>query len=88
MKKMVWDIPLATLGQFLNADKVKVGYWNIQGGKFYDELPLFEGEMGDLMWRNKEARNTVWEKISMKRVNYIQAQGDVLIIGVERFELN
>ena len=84
MKKMVWNIPLATLGQFLNADKVKVGYWDIMGDKFYDDLPVFEGEMGDLMWRNKEARK-LWDEISMNRVNHIKAEGDVLVIGIERW---
>ena len=91
MKKMVWNSPLATIGQFLNADKVKVGYWNIVDDKFYDDLPVYEGAMGDLQFAtNKRSPESykMWCEMKMKKVNHIGAEGDVVVIGVDRYDID
>lgn len=91
MKRMVYDIPLATLGMYLNADKVKVGYWNIMSGKFEEDLPVYEGSMGDLQFateRRTPETYRMWEDMKMRKVNHIAAEDNVIVIGVDRYDYN
>lgn len=84
MKRMIYDIPLATLGIYMNAQKVKVGFWNNFGDEFHDDLPVYEGSMGGLMY--DKPNRELWENWKMRKVNHISAENDVVVIGIERFE--
>ena len=84
MKRMIYEIPLATLGILMNGQKVKVGFWNLFGECFYDDLPVYEGSMGGLQFDNPN-RET-WEDWKMRKVNHLSAENDVVVIGIERFE--
>lgn len=91
MKRMIYDIPLATIGMYLNADKVKVGYWNNFSGKFEEDLPVYEGAMGDLQFATNKRSPEVyqmWCDMKMRKINHIAAENDVLVIGVDRYDYN
>ena len=85
MKKMIYNIPLATLGILMNGQKVKVGYWNIFADKFEDDLPIYEGPMGDLMFGEDGAK---FANMKMKKVNHMSAENDVVVIGVDKYDVN
>ena len=84
MKRMIYDIPLATLGILMNAQKVKVGFWDLFGSRFYDDLVIYEGSMGGLMFDKPNRK--LWDDWRMRKVNHLSAEGDVVVIGIERFE--
>ena len=84
MKKMIYNAPLAYFGIIMNAQKVKVGYWNIFTDKFEDDLPIYEGSMGDLMYKAENQK--MWNGMKMKTVNHLAAEGDVVVIGVDRYD--
>ena len=84
MKRMIYDIPLATLGILMNAQKVKVGFWNLFGSKFEDDLPVYEGSMGGLQF--DKPNRELWEDWKMRKVNHLSAENDVVVIGIERYE--
>ena len=81
MKRVPNYIAVRNVLYFLNAEKVKVGYADYFG---HFET-LFEGEAGDLMFRNKEA-GKIWAKIENKRVTKISAESGVLVVGVDQFD--
>lgn len=84
MKRMVWEIPLRTLGSYMNKQIVKIGYYNLMNSKFYDDLPIFEGSMGSLMWDSENRK--LWNEMSMQKVLSLAAEGDVVVIGIDRFD--
>ncbi|MBR4397096.1 MAG: hypothetical protein IKS93_04505 [Methanobrevibacter sp.] len=86
MKRMVWDIPLATLGSYMNRQPVKVGYWNLMGSKFYDDLPVFEGSMGSLMY--DRVNEKLWNDMKMRKVINLAAEDGCVVIGIDRFDNN
>lgn len=86
MKRMVWEIPLATLGSYMNRQEVKIGYWNLMASKFYEDLPVYQGSMGGLMYDRPNQK--LWDDMKMKKVISIAAEGDVVVIGVDRFDNN
>ena len=83
MKKMIYNAPLAYFGILMNGQKVKVGYWNLMADKFEEDLPIFEGPMGDLTFGKDSAK---FAHMKMKKVNHLSAEGDVIIIGVDRYD--
>lgn len=42
--------------------------------------------MGDLM--HKAENQKMWNGMEMKKVNHLSAEGDVIIIGVDRYDVN
>lgn len=90
MKKMVWNFPLASLSVIMNAQKVKIGYWNIFGSRFEKDLPIYEGSMGGLAYANhKEPElQKLYQDMKMRKVIWMQAEGDVVVIGVDRYDCN
>lgn len=85
MKKMIYDAPLGYFGIIMNGQKVKVGFWNIFADKFEDDLPIYEGCMGDLMCKAENQK--MWNGMKMKTVNHLSAEGDVVVIGVDRYDV-
>lgn len=84
VKRMVWNIPMQTLYAHMSgAQKVKVGYYDLMRNKFETDLPVYEGEIGDL--RFEKENRALWDDMNMKRVNYLSAENDVIIIGLERY---
>ena len=84
MKKMIYDIPLATLGIYMNAQPVKVGFYNLFADAFEKDLPVFEGSMGDLM--HNQANREMWNNMKMRKVNHMAAENGVVVIGVDRYD--
>ena len=83
MEKMIYNAPLAYFGVLMNGQKVKVGYWNLFADGFEKDLPVSEGCMGDLM---REEKSRIWAGMKMKKVNHLSAEGDVVVIGVDRYD--
>lgn len=84
MKKMIYNAPLAYFGIIMNAQKVKVGFWNIFADKFEEDLPIYEGSMGGLSMGKENYE--IWCNMKMKKVNHLSAEGDVVVIGVDRYD--
>lgn len=84
MKKMIYNAPLAYFGIIMNGQKVKVGFWNIFAEKFEEDLPIYEGSMGGLSMDKENYE--IWCKMKMKKVNHLSAEGDVVVIGVDRYD--
>lgn len=99
MKKMIYNVPLATMGILMNGQKVRIGYWNLMGDRFYEDLPIYEGEMGAFEFRSRtefEIKNNpeniskekLWNDMKMRKINHLSAEGNIVVIGVDRYDVD
>lgn len=88
MKKMIWQIPAATLLVHMKGNqKIKAGYYNYDIDDFEtDFCPVFTGGVNELRFSENEDTQRLWVGFSMRKVNYIAAEGDVVVIGIDRYD--
>lgn len=87
MKKMIWQIPAATLLVFMKGkQQIKAGYYNYDINGFEEDYPVFTGGVNELRFSNNEDTRKLWAGFKMRKVNYIAAEGDVVVIGIDRYD--
>lgn len=87
MKKMIWQMPAATLLVHMEGkQKIKIGYYNYDTDGFEKDYPVFTGGVNELRFSENEDTRKLWAAFKMRKVNYITSEGDVVVIGIDRYD--
>lgn len=87
MKKMIWQLPAATLLVHMKGkQKIKAGFYNYGVDGFEEDYPVFTGGVNELRFSKNADTQKLWNSFKMRKVNYIAAEGDVVVIGIDRYD--